>query len=108
MGLLDGLIGGAVGAGMVSVLNDFIQKQGGVRGVVNQFEKQGLGPTVRSWVSNGENHPISPDQLHRVVGYDKLQELGAKLGLSPDEMAAKLSELLPKAIDKMTPRGTVQ
>ncbi len=108
MGLLDGLIGGAVGAEMVSVVNGFIQKQGGVRGVVNQFEKQGLGSTVRSWVSGSENHPITADQVHRVVGYEKLQELGAKLGISPDEMAAKLSELLPKAIDKMTPRGTVQ
>ena len=107
MGLFDGIVGGAVGAGLVTILNDFIQKQGGVRGVVAQFEKQGLGPTVKSWVSNGENHPISPEQIHRAVGYEKLQELATKLGISVDEVAAKLSELLPKAIDKATPRGTV-
>jgi uncharacterized protein YidB (DUF937 family) len=41
------------------------------------------------------------------LGYEKLQELGAKLGMSPDEMAAKLSQYLPQVIDKLTPRGTV-
>ncbi len=107
MGLFDGIVGGAVGAGVATILNDFIQKQGGVRGIVAQFEKQGLGPTVKSWVSTGENHPISADQIQRAVGYEKLQELGTKLGISPDQMAAALSEFLPKAIDKATPRGTV-
>ena len=107
MGLFDGIVGGAVGAGVATILNDFIQKQGGVRGIVAQFEKQGLGPTVKSWVSTGDNHPISADQIQRAIGYEKLQELGTKLGISPDQMAAKLSEFLPKAIDKATPRGTV-
>ena len=107
MGLFDGIVGGAVGAGLATVLNDFLQRQGGVRGIVTQFEKEGLGPTVRSWVSNGENHPITADQIHRAVGYEKLQELGAKLGLSADEIAAKLSEYLPQAVDKATPRGSV-
>ena len=106
MGLFDGVVGGAVGAGVATILNDFIQKQGGVRGIVAQFEKQGLGPTVKSWVSTGENQPITADQMHRAVGYEKLQELD-ELEISPDEVAAKLSEYLPKAIDKATPRGNV-
>ena len=107
MGLFDGIVGGAVGAGVATILNDFLQRQGGVKGIVAQFEKQGLGPTVKSWVSKGENQPITADQMHRAIGYEKLQELGAKLGMSPDQMASKLAEYLPKAIDKATPRGTV-
>ncbi len=47
MGVLDSLIGGDVSAELVSVLNSFIQKQGGVAGLVTQFEKQGLGPIVQ-------------------------------------------------------------
>ncbi len=107
MGLWDGVVGGAVGAGVATVLNDFIRKQGGVRGVLSQFEKQGLGPTVRSWISTGENHPISADQIQRAVGYENLQKLGAQLGLTVDQAAAKLAEHLPAAINKLTPRGTV-
>jgi uncharacterized protein YidB (DUF937 family) len=65
MGLLDGLIGGAIGAEMVTVVNGLIEKHGGVQGLVKQFEQQGLGATVRSWVGPGANEPISPDQVHR-------------------------------------------
>ncbi len=106
MGVLDSLISGDVSAELVNVVNGFIQKQGGVNGLVNQFEKQGLGPIIRSWVGTGENHPISPAQIQRALGYETVQQLGAKASMSPDEMAAKLSEILPKTIDKLTPKGT--
>ena len=107
MGLLDGLLGGAVGAEMVTVVNGLIEKHGGLQGIVAQFQKQGLGPTIQSWVGNGENQPISPDQLHQALGADTIQQLAAKLGVPPDQLAAKLSEVLPQAIDKMTPDGKV-
>ncbi len=107
MGLWDGVVGGAVGAGVATILNDFIRKQGGVRGVLSQFEKQGLGPTIRSWISTGENQPITADQIHRALGYENLQKLAAQLGLSVDQTASKLAEHLPTTIDKLTPRGTV-
>lgn len=107
MGLLDGLIGGAVGAEMVTVVNSFIEKQGGVKGIVDRFEKKGFGPTVQSWVGTGENQPISPNDVHQALGSNTVQELAAKLGIPPEEMAAKLADILPKAVDKMTPDGTV-
>ncbi len=81
-------------------MNGFIQKLGGVRGVVSEFEKQGLGPTIQSWVGKSDNHPISSGQIFRALGFVTLQQLGGELGMSTDEMAAKLSEVLPKAIEK--------
>jgi uncharacterized protein YidB (DUF937 family) len=107
MGLLDGLIGGAAGAEMITVVNGFIEKHGGVQGIIDQFQKQGLGPTVQSWVGTGENQPISPAQVHQALGSDAVNQLAAKLGIPPDEMAAKLADILPKAVDKATPDGTV-
>ncbi len=107
MGLLDGLIGGAVGAEMVTVVNGLIEKHGGVKGIVAEFQQKGFGPTVQSWVGNGENLPVSPEQIHQVLGSDTVQQLSAKLGIPPDQLAAKLSQFLPQAIDKMTPEGKV-
>jgi len=107
MGLLDGLLGGAVGAEMVTVVNGFIEKHGGVQGIVAQMEQQGLGGTVRSWVSTGANQPITEDQIHQAFGSDTVKQLAAKVGLTPQELAAKLSTILPQAIDKLTPGGTV-
>ncbi len=81
MGMLDGILGGVVGAEMATVVNGLIQKHGGVQGIVAQLEQQGLGGTVK--------------------------EMAAKIGLSPDVLAAKLSQVLPQAIDKLTPGGAV-
>jgi uncharacterized protein YidB (DUF937 family) len=107
MGLLDGLLGGAVGAEMVTVVNGLIEKHGGVQGIIGQLEQQGLGGTVRSWVGTGANQPITPDQIHQAFGSDTVKQLAAKVGLTPEELAAKLSAVLPQAIDKLTPGGTV-
>jgi uncharacterized protein YidB (DUF937 family) len=107
MGMFDGILGGVVGAEMATVINGLIQKHGGVQGIVAQLEQQGLGNTVRSWVAEGANQPISPDQIHQAFGSDTVTELAAKAGLSPDALAAKLSQVLPKAIDKLTPGGAI-
>jgi len=107
MGLFDGVLGGVVGASMVSVVNGIIEKHGGVQGIVNEFERNGLGPTVRSWVGTGPNDPVSPADVHRVLGSDLLQQLSAKSGLSVQELAEKLAQVLPQAVDRLTPEGTI-
>ena len=107
MGMFDGLVGGIVGAGMVSVVNGILEQHGGLQGVVNEFEKNGLGATVKSWVSTGPNQPISPDEVHKALGPDLLQQLAAKSGLSVQDIAQRLSQVLPEAVDKLTPNGAI-
>lgn len=107
MGMLDGLLGGIVGAGMVSVVNNIMEKHGGLQGVVSEFEKSGLGTTVKSWVGTGPNQPISPDEVQKVLGPDLLQQLSQKSGLSVQDLTQKLSQVLPQAVDKLTPNGTI-
>jgi uncharacterized protein YidB (DUF937 family) len=107
MGMFDGLLGGVVGAEMATVVNGLIEKHGGIQGIVAQLEQQGLGGTVRSWIGTGANLPITADQIHAAFGSDTVKQLAAKVGLSPDVLAAKLSQVLPQAIDKLTPAGAV-
>jgi len=107
MGLFDGVLGGVVGASMVSVVNGILEKHGGVQGIVNEFEKNGLGATVRSWVGTGPNDAVSPADVHRVLGSDLLQQLSAKSGLPVQELAEKLAQVLPQAVDRLTPDGTI-
>ena len=107
MGMFDGMLGGIVGAGMVSVVNSILEQHGGVQGVVNEFEKNGLGATVKSWVGTGPNQPISPDDVHKALGPNLLQQLSEKTGLSVQDLTQKLAQVLPQAVDKMTPNGTI-
>ncbi len=107
MGMFDGLLGGIVGAGMVTVVNGIIEKHGGLQGVVNEFERNGLGATVRSWVGTGPNQPISPSDVQRALGPDLLQQLATKSGLSVQDLTAKLAQVFPQAVDRLTPDGTI-
>jgi uncharacterized protein YidB (DUF937 family) len=108
MGLFDGVLGGVVGAEMASVVSGLIEKHGGVQGVVAQMEQQGFGATIKSWVGTGANVPISADQIHAAFGSDVVKNLAAKFGVNPDDLAQKLAQALPQAVNKLTPNGVVQ
>ena len=107
MGLLDGVLGGLIGAGMASVVNRIIEQHGGLQGVVAQLEKQGLGATASSWIGNGANQPITAAQVQQGFGIEKLQQLATQFGLSVPELSQKLAQVLPQAIDKLTPNGVL-
>jgi len=107
MGLLDSLIGGALGAGVTLAAAKLIEDHGGVQGVVTQLQQHGLGDTVKSWVSTGPNAPISAEHLHHVFGSGTIAEIAQRVGMSPDELSQKLAQFLPQAVDHLTPNGQV-
>ena len=107
MGLFDGIVGGVIGAGLTKVVGELIQKQGGVAGIMSQFEQHGMGDMVKSWVGTGSNLPVSGAQLQQVLGSDTLKQVADKLGIPADTIAAELSKHLPQAVDQMTPDGVV-
>ena len=85
---------------------EMIQNQpGGLDGLVQSFQQKGLGDVVTSWVSTGQNLPISADQITHVLGSDVLKNLAAKAGISSDQAGSQLASLLPGLIDKLTPNG---
>lgn len=93
--ILGQVLGGGGGAG------------GGLGGLLRQFESVGLGDQARSWVSPGQNQPLSPDALGRVFGADGLAAIARQAGLSERETTAGLAQLLPEIIDRATPQGQV-
>jgi uncharacterized protein YidB (DUF937 family) len=107
MGLLDGVLGGLVGSGVSQLISSVLTKQGGLAGLVSAFEQKGLGNVAQSWVGKGANQSISADQLKNVLGADTLNDIAAKLGLNSQDVSKQLAELLPGAIDKMTPDGVI-
>jgi len=80
---------------------------GGFAGIIEAFQQKGLGGIVASWISTGENQPITPAQIQQGLGNQTLQQLATKAGISPDQAKSYLSELLPQLVDKLTPGGKV-
>ena len=99
MGFLDGIIGGAIGAEMATTVNRLIEQHGGIQGVIGQLQQSGLGNTVRSWTQPGPNQPVSGPEVHQALGEQTVNELAAKAGIPPEEMARKLAEILPTVVN---------
>ena len=93
--------GGSAGAGMGGLAG------GGLGGLLERFSRGGLGDVAKSWVSPGENLPVSPDQVSDVFGHDAMGSLASQLGMPRAEVAGQLSELLPGLVDKLTPDGQI-
>ncbi len=110
MDILEAILGGAIGVEAATLINEFVRKRGGVRGLIAEWEKAGvgLGEKVKSWVSTGPNQPISVEQVHQAIGAEQLKDIAAKLGTSAEKLAELLAEHLPAAIDKATPGGKVE
>lgn len=106
---LGGLSGGSSG-GQAAALNavlGLLNGGGGLSGLVQAFQQQGLGEIVNSWVGTGQNLPVSPDQLHKALGSQQLSQFAAQAGLAPDAAGSALSALLPMLVDRLTPNGQV-
>lgn len=80
---------------------------GGLAGLVQAFQKNGLGEIVNSWVGTGQNMPISPAQVQQGLGAGLLEQLAGKAGVSTDAASSQLASLLPSLIDKLTPEGKI-
>jgi len=100
-GVLGSVLGGAgAGAGgLGGVLS------GGLGDLLEQFHGAGRGDAATSWVGTGQNQPISPHDLSRVLTTEQVDFLMQRTGLSREELLAGLSEQLPAVVDQLTPAG---
>jgi uncharacterized protein YidB (DUF937 family) len=129
MGLLESVVGdlmqGSGGSQMGSVLTNLLSEQsngesqqaspgqasggagGGISGILAAFEQAGLGHIAQSWVGNGPNKPVSPDQVQSALGQDQVQNMAAQAGMEPNDFLSQLAQHLPNAVHGMTPDGQV-
>jgi uncharacterized protein YidB (DUF937 family) len=118
MGILDSLenspaFKGALGqleaAVVPVVLAEVLGKdgQGGLSAIVAKLEQAGLGAQVKSWIGNGQNIPISAEQLQQVLGSEKVKELAARFNIPIDQITQVLAQQLPLAVDHASPNGTL-
>ncbi|WP_079436294.1 YidB family protein [Zoogloea sp. LCSB751] len=118
MGLFDQVVGAVMSgqategagnpllAGIMQLVND--PQTGGLAGLVQAFQNGGLGDIAKSWVSTGQNLPISAEQIQSVLGSSGiLQSLASQFGLDSEQVSGQLAELLPQVVDKLTPNGAI-
>ena len=77
----------------------------GLGGLIDQFQKKGMGDVIDSWVNRGTNKSVAPDQVSVALGGDVVDELSRRTGLSKDQVVTELARMLPNVVDKLTPDG---
>jgi uncharacterized protein YidB (DUF937 family) len=87
--------GGSAGAG----------GSGGLGSVLSALQSGGLGDAVSSWVGTGANKSISPDQLQKALGSERVQQFAKQAGVSGQEASSALAAMLPSLVDKLSPDG---
>jgi len=132
MGLLDSVLGqvlggganagagGSMGAGLgagggdaaallrvvVQMLGNNAAGGGGIADLVARFQRGGLGDVIGSWISSGQNLPVSADQLRDVLGPEVVGALTGG-GAAQNDVWGQLAKVLPQVVDHLTPNGNV-
>lgn len=82
-----------------------LQSSGGLQGLLNQLQSQGLGQQADSWVGTGANEAVDPQALGNALGEQNVEALAQQSGMSAQDVTAGLSQILPGLVDKLSPGG---
>jgi uncharacterized protein YidB (DUF937 family) len=104
---LKGALGQLESTVLPAVLNQVFGSggQGGLSAIVAKLQQSGLGDQVKSWLGNGQNLPITAEQLQQVLGSDTVRQLAARYNIPVDQISQILAQQLPKAVDHASPDG---
>lgn len=103
-----GLSGDQAG-GLVAALLRLISDPGagGFGGFIERFRDAGLGSVIDSWISRGDNTPISNEQVESALGADGISRVADEAGVDRATATTALSGVLPSIVDTLTPDGVV-
>ncbi|KQP33574.1 hypothetical protein ASF49_06685 [Methylobacterium sp. Leaf104] len=96
----------SAGAGPYAHFDDEAQDgRSGLDGLIDRFQRGGLGDVMESWIGHGENRPVAPNRLADALGSDTVNALQQRTGLNRDDLLAQLAQALPQVINGLTPQG---
>ena len=104
------LLGDKIGNadGIMEALSGLTDGEGlDMGGIVEKLKQGGLGDQVSSWLGDGDNAPVSADQLTNALGADKMGEMASKLGMDSGSAAETLSQAMPGLMDKLSSGGNL-
>ncbi|MBG9386670.1 YidB family protein [Caenimonas aquaedulcis] len=98
---------GAIIAMLLPLAMQWVQRNGGLGAVLQKFRQKGYSQQASSWVSTGDNEPLDAQAVTDVMGSNELSQLARQLGVSEDEVAGGMAQIMPQVVDHLTPSGEV-
>ncbi|UTO05280.1 YidB family protein [Moraxella sp. FZLJ2107] len=91
---------------LLPIVLTFIQKNGGLSGVLGKFSSSGMNNQAQSWVNiDTDNDGIDAGDIQRLFGESEIQAACAQTGASQDQVCQGIAELLPQVMNDLTPQG---
>lgn len=113
--LLGGILGGGSQGGgslggnpMLKLLLPLVASllmNGGLQKILGQLQQNGRGAAGNSWVSTGPNEPVDAADIKAALDPAELARIAEQLGVSEDEAADAVAQVLPDVVDQATPAG---
>jgi len=75
--------------------------------LMGKLKEGGLGSQVESWMGDGDNEPVSAEQLKSALGEEQMAAASEKMGVDADSAAQQMSEALPDLADKFSGGGSL-
>ena len=94
---------GGLLAALLGLITD--PKSGGFGGFIDRFNNAGLGDMVRSWITTGDNTPISNEQLESALGEGTIAGMADQAGVDRETATTAMAGMVPHVVDTLTPDG---
>ncbi|MGB7207019.1 MAG: YidB family protein [Pyrinomonadaceae bacterium] len=118
MALFDSIIGSSIekfglskesAGGLLAALVGLIAdpKNGGFGGFLDKFRNAGLGSAVDSWITTGDNGPLSDTQVESALGAEAIGNFADQAGVDRSTATSALAGMIPGVVDTLTPDGEV-
>lgn len=96
---------GALLAALLGLMTN--RERGDFAGFLDLFRNAGLSDAVDSWITTGENTPLSGEQVESALGEGIIRQLADQAGTNTTNTSSALGYLIPNAVDRLTPDGEV-
>lgn len=81
---------------------------GGLQKILSGLQANGLSAQTDSWIGTGENEPVTGAAVRQAVGEDEIARIAQQLGVSEEDAAEAVAQVLPVVVDKVSPEGQLE
>jgi uncharacterized protein YidB (DUF937 family) len=78
-----------------------------IASMVSNLNADGLTSMAASWLGDGENETIAPEQVKSLFDGNKISDFAASLGLDENSALSSLSNTIPDAVDQSSSGGSL-
>jgi uncharacterized protein YidB (DUF937 family) len=83
----------------------WIESHGGISQIIDTLVQHDLRNTVTSWLEDGKNFSIYPEQILSVINSDELDDLATSCNTDLLGAARQMTAVLPTLVDGLSANG---